>query len=180
MFEDGYNYAWSKHVLHGKDREERLLGSKRRVFKVTKNNVGCTVCGWYSSLPGLSTFHNHLQFYINRLPIKVVRILPPFKSYQGSKDSSGTKLPVHAFLCGIHPRPWKENVGQGSFGVLKTSFSILKRSFTIFENQFLHLWKDFSDLCLKNFIFLHFSKNFVNSNGIKRVTPFKFFSKIHQ
>ena len=74
MFEDGYyNYAWSKHVLHGKDREERLLGSKRRVFKVTKNNVGCTVWGWYSSLLGLSTFHNHLQFYINRLPIKVVQ-----------------------------------------------------------------------------------------------------------
>ena len=46
------------------------------------------------------------------------------KAIKEDTDSAGTKLPVRAFLCGIHPRPCKENVGQSSFGVFTTNFSI--------------------------------------------------------
>ena len=75
------------------------------------------------------------------------------------------------FLCGIHPSPCKENAGQGSFGVLKTSFSILKTSFSSFL-------EGFPLFMLKSYKILPFSKNFVNKDRIKRVTPLKFFSII--
>ena len=83
-----------------------------------------------------------------------------------SDERNKTNRDSRLFLCGIHPRPCKENAGQGNFGVLKTSFSILKTSFsflktsfTIFENKFLHFWKDFLNLCLKTVFFCFFPRN---------------------
>ena len=60
------------------------------------------------------------------------------------------------------------------------------RQFWRFENEFQHFENEFqlifgriSSIMLKSCKILPFSKNFVNKNGIKRVTPLKFSSKIH-
>ena len=79
-----------------------------------------------------------------------------------------------------HPsKSLQRKCGTRQFRRFENEFQHFENELLFLSTNFFIFSKDNLDLCLKTVDFCSFSKNFVDRNGIKRVTLLKFLSNIH-